>query len=50
MRLAVSAFGIEWFAIEITDDAGDGPGDCTSTPVGFVRDEAGHEWQRGVER
>ena len=53
MRICVRVLGLELLAIEASTDSDeqtDEPGDCTTTAIGFVRNDAGHEWQLGVER
>lgn len=53
MNLTVRVLGLELLSIEASTDGTDNGtdnGDCTTYPVGFVRDAGGSEWQAGVER
>lgn len=50
MRIALRFLGIELLAIETSDDEqADGPGDCTTQPIGFAPSYGDQRWESGVE-
>lgn len=53
MRLAITVLGRDLLTLEITttttEQQADGPGDCTSYPVGFTASPGDQRWDRGAE-
>jgi hypothetical protein len=52
VRLAITVLGLDLFAIDITTDAPspapDGPGDCTTMPLGFTASPGDQRWEAGA--
>lgn len=51
MRLSVRMLGLEVLTIEAStdDDQPNGPGDCTTTPIGFAPSPGDQRWEKGIE-
>lgn len=49
MRLTIRILGAEVLHVSTEPDHDDGPGDCTSFPVGFVASPGDQRWERGAE-
>lgn len=50
MRLSVTLLGLDLLSIEVTtDQSDDGPGDCTTMPVGFTASHGDQRWERGAD-
>lgn len=50
MRLVIRILGTEVLAIETGPEAkDDGPGDCTTQPIGFTPSPGDQRWERGPD-
>lgn len=50
MSITIRVLGLELLHIEISTDSDEqGPGDCTTTPVGFAPSPGDQRWDRGAE-
>ena len=50
VQLTVRLFGLEFLHIELADpEQTDEPGDCTTSPVGFVPSWGDQRWEKGVD-
>ena len=49
MRLVIRLLGTEVFAIDTEPDRDEGPGDCTTYPVGFTASPGDQRWEKAPE-
>jgi hypothetical protein len=45
-RLTITVLGVEFLDINLApDEQSDGPGDCTTTPIGFAASPGDQRWE-----